>query len=120
MRREFEAAYRQQYGRVIDGVDVEVLGWTLSVSTSPPKAPPMPAAKGRSKAKAAGRREVFDVGSTRRVAADVYHRQDLPPGSALTGPAIIVEDATATVVPPSYDASIAGDGTIVITHDRPG
>jgi len=120
LRREFEAAYRQQYGRVIDGVDVEVLGWTLSVRTSPPPAPPMPTVKGRSKAKAAGRREVFDVGSTRRVAADVYHRQDLPPGSALTGPAIIVEDATATVVPPSYDASIAGDGTIVITHDRPG
>jgi len=120
LRREFEAAYRQQYGRIIDGVDVEVLGWTLSVRTSPPPAPPMPAVKGRSKAKAAGRREVFDVGSTRRVAADVYHRQDLPPGSALTGPAIIVEDATATVVPPSYDASIAGDGTIVITHDRPG
>ena len=81
----------------------------------------MPAViKGRSKAKSAGRREVFDVGSTQRVVAAVYHRQDLPPGSALAGPAIIVEDATATVVPPGYDASIAGDGTIVINHDRPG
>ena len=120
LRREFEAAYRQQYGRVIDGVDVEVLGWTLSVSTSLLPAPPMPAVEGRSKAKSAGRRELFDVGSARHVAAAVYHRQDLPPGSALTGPAIIVEDATATVVAPGYDASIAGDGTIVITHDRPG
>jgi len=121
LRREFEAAYRQQYGRIIDGVDVEVLGWTLSVRTSPPPAPPMPAViKGPSKAKSAGRREVFDVGSTQRVVAAVYHRQDLPPGSALAGPAIIVEDATATVVPPGYDASIAGDGTIVIHHDRPG
>ena len=117
LRRAFESAYMEQYGRLIEGVDVEVLGWTLSLSTTVAAPPPLAAVAVR-KPKAGGRRTVFDVGSAKQLEAAVYLRDELAPGSALAGPAIIVEDATATVVAPGYDAAIAADGTIVITHER--
>ena len=61
-------------------------------------------------------REVFDVGAARRVRTAIYRRSDLPPGAALSGPAIIAEDATSTVVGPDFDAMIAADSTIVISR----
>ena len=43
-RAAFEAAYTQLYGRVIGGVDIEVLSWTLTI-TAPSKTPdPLPEA----------------------------------------------------------------------------
>jgi N-methylhydantoinase A len=116
LRREFEAAYVQQYGRAIEGVDVEVLGWTVAVST-PLRAPSAVTAVAGSQPKPSSRRRLFDVATANWVDAAVYRREALPSGSELAGPAVIVEDATATVIGPGYRATVAADGTLVITHD---
>ena len=118
LRREFESAYREQYGRVIDGVDVEVLGWTVSVATTVPPPPRVSAITSPLKPKPASHRPLFDIATAKRIDAAVYRREALPPGSEFAGPAIVVEDATATVIGPGYHACVAGDGTLVITHDR--
>jgi N-methylhydantoinase A len=115
LRREFEKAYLEQYGRLIDGVDIEVLTWTVRVATA--AATPAAAKTARPKrAKAASSRPVFDVASARRVRHAIYPREQMPPGAALAGPAIIVEDSTSTVVAPGYRARVAADGTIVMTR----
>ena len=118
LREAFEKAYMRQYGRLIDGVDIEILTWTLTVQTAAAGSAAMPAAVARSAAAPAGRREIFDVGQAGGVSFAVFRRCDLGPGSTLAGPAIIVEDATSTVVGVGYDAQIGRDGSIIMTRRR--
>ena len=42
----------------------------------------------------------------------IYYRRDLAPGAAISGPAVIVEDETSTVIGPRFDAAIDGFGYI--------
>ncbi len=118
LRESFEAVYRGHYGRTIPGVDVEILSWTLSVSTPPPgverrgppaaKAPPLPA----------GRRLLFDPASESTAEVPVYRREALDPGVVVPGPALIAEDQTTTVVSGRFDARIDGYGNIVLERNR--
>jgi N-methylhydantoinase A len=51
-----------------------------------------------------------DVGEFQEVA--LYWRGDLAPGARISGPAVIAEDETSTVVSPLYDARIDRFGYI--------
>jgi N-methylhydantoinase A len=114
----FEAAYRRLYGRTIEGVEIEVLSWTLTISsaedhdsmpqkdpTVSPKMPPV-----------FGRQMLFDPTSACRIEAPVYLRNDLQPGTRLNGPALITEDQTTTVVTSNYQAMIDSRLNIVLTR----
>jgi N-methylhydantoinase A len=46
---------------------------------------------------------------------DVYHRADLLADHRFTGPAIIAQDDTTTVVPPGFVVFVDGFGNLVIT-----
>jgi N-methylhydantoinase A len=59
---------------------------------------------------------VFDLGSATSIKTAIYRRSNLPPGSRLTGPAIVVEPATSTIVGPGCNAEVVGDGSIIITR----
>jgi N-methylhydantoinase A len=123
--KEFERAYLERYGRLIEGVDVEILAWTLTVSTEvtpteyarparrPLPFPPPHAGEGWEGA-APAQREVFDVGEGAAMQTAILRRAVLSPGSRISGPAMVVEDATSTVIGPRYDAQIADDGSIVL------
>jgi N-methylhydantoinase A len=109
----FEAEYRRLYGRLIPGLACEMLGITLGVGTAaaavarrdPPARVPAPPASGT--------RRVFDAALRRDVDARVWQRADLGPGTDIDGPAVIVEDETATMVPSRWRASIDAFGYIV-------
>jgi len=116
LRVEFEKSYLQQYGRLIQGIDIEILTWTLTVRTEIADIPPLDPVAARPAAPAGGQREIFDCGQGKIVDAATVRRRALGAGSTLTGPAIIVEDATSTLVGPGYDAVIAADGSIVMTR----
>jgi N-methylhydantoinase A len=113
----FETAYTRLYGRTIDGIDVEVLSWTLTIS-APAR---MPATKTTSPEntttpEAANEQSFFDPVTTARVDVPVFMRDALRPGDRIDGPALITEDQTTTVVTSSYAASIDARGYIVLTH----
>jgi len=116
LRAAFEDSYRKQYGRLIDGVDIEILTWTVTVGTEAQGAPALPAMAERSAATPSGWREIFDVGGGRCIKAPLYSRSKLPPGTSLAGPAIIAEESTSTVIGEGYDVVIAGDASIVMTR----
>src|SRR5260370_21966418 len=42
----------------------------------------------------------------------IYYRRNLAPGAEISGPAVIVEDETSTVVSPRFDAVVDGFGDI--------
>jgi N-methylhydantoinase A len=113
----FEAAYRQLYSRVIPGVGIEVLSWVVLLSAPVPQmdaAPPEPASA--STPAPARTREVFDTESGSFVEVAIHERATLVPGATISGPAVIVEDETSTVVSRPFDARIDRFGYIELVR----
>ncbi len=113
LRHAFEAAYRRLYGRAIPGQDLEVLSWTVTVSSAPPKVLPT-GAPGGDRTDAAANAPLFDNGSF--VKAAMHRREALAAGASVPGPALIVEDQTTTVVSAAFDARVEADGSILLTR----
>jgi N-methylhydantoinase A len=114
----FEAVYRQLYGRVIGGVDIEVLSWTLTIS-APSEELPEPSSvhvERRPQPAESHTQALFDPTLEMQVTARVYLRDLLQPGDTLQGPALITENQTTTVVTSNYDAVIDPGGHIVMTR----
>jgi len=120
LQAAFEREYRAQFGRIIPGLDAEVLSWALSVSTQ--VAPPEPVAQlpGNITPTPSGRRRVFDPGSGEYHEALVFRRTDLQPGARIDGPALIVEDETTTVVAPAFEATVNALGYLILERRRRG
>ena len=115
LRQTFEEEYARLYGRAIPGQEPEILSWTLTATA------PFSDFVGKAEAVAPAdapapnaTRRIFDTGSSKAVEASVWRRDDLPIGSTISGPAIIEEAQTTTIVSPSFEASINGLGYIVL------
>ena len=115
LRRQFEAAYQALYGQIIEEVDVEVLSWSLTLSepitwslpeaAQPETAGPQPT-----------HQLCFDAGEIRAANTPVYLREQLAGSARITGPALITEDQTTTVVPADFMAGINHLGAIVLEY----
>ncbi|MBO6656756.1 MAG: hydantoinase/oxoprolinase family protein [Pseudomonadales bacterium] len=113
LRERFENAYRNLYGHTIDGVNIEVLSWTLTLSEST-EASVTERAAAPSSAEAVSTQTFFDPTSTEITDAPVYLRHELSDSCNIAGPALITEDQTTTVVPSGFSASINTLGCIVM------
>jgi N-methylhydantoinase A len=116
LRKAFEQSYLQQYGRLIDSVDIEILAWTVTVGTDAMVVEPMEMIKNQAASPPSSWRDIFDIGQGAWIKASLYRRSELPPGTTVAGPAIIVEESTSTVIGPGYDIAIAADASIVMTR----
>jgi N-methylhydantoinase A len=114
MREAYERDYAALFERHIPDAAIEILSWSVQVSTEAK----MPEAQGRVAAAAApqpaGRRAVFDGRSGRSIDVPVYRREALPPGSAFAGPAVVAEDETSTYITASFTAHIDASASIVM------
>ena len=111
---EFERRYRQHYGflmpgkpLVIEAVAVEAVGRSHDAQDSAPSF--------------ARRAQPLRPLSTHRIytdggfhAAQVFDRNDLRPGDAIAGPAVIREDNATTVVEPGWRATFTDRGDLVL------
>jgi len=117
LHRVFEDEYRRLYHRVIPGVEIEVLSWVMLLSapvpteheTAAPALAPYQPEPQRS-------RPVFDPETSEFVAVAIHERNTLRPGAIITGPAVIFEDETSTVVSRLFDARIDSFGYIELTR----
>lgn len=114
MRAAFEAEYARQFARIIPGAPVEILNWSVTVSTRAEQPAPFPPTPARRPVAAARTRLLFDGGRDRMVELAVHARAEMRPGDAVAGPALIVEQETTTYVPARFDAHIDGGGNIVM------
>jgi N-methylhydantoinase A len=117
LKDRFEAAYRKLYGRTIEGVEIEVLSWTLTLG-SPPAGNPgasTPALESAARFKSATQ-SLFDPSSSRRHEARVIHRSQLSSAEQVPGPALISEDQTTTVVPPGWIAHTDENNHVVMSR----
>ncbi|MDA1099825.1 MAG: hydantoinase/oxoprolinase family protein [Proteobacteria bacterium] len=118
LKEAFDRAYEALFGRVIPSMEVEILTWALSVATIQPSPPVLAAVATKAAAPARGERRLFDAARTDYVVAPVYQRDDLSPGMAISGPALIVEAQTTTVVTARFEARINGAGHIEIQRKK--
>jgi N-methylhydantoinase A len=114
LRRIFEAEYATQFARIIPHAAIEVLNWSVLVSTEAKKPDIVPPVAIGVTPEPSGYRDVFDGRSEKQVSVPVYQRAAMGAGSVVTGPLMIAEDETTTYVSASFDAHIDGAGCIVM------
>ncbi len=113
LRASFERRYREIYRRNVPGADIEVLTWSVLVTTSVPPSPTYPPAASRFDAKPKSHRDVFESKMGKMVSYGIHWRPDLQAGATIIGPAVIEEDETSTVIPTGMSASILPSGAIL-------
>ena len=116
LRILFDAAYAHLFGRPLDGLDVEVLNWSVRVASRSPQPGRVARTTARGEARVSGRRSIFDPRSAAILDAAVVRRQDMAEGDWVAGPAVIVEDETTTVVTAAFEARMLPDGCLLLTR----
>ena len=114
LRAAFECEYEALFQRIIPSGAIEILSWTLTLSTPselPKAAAPVPKRDG---AKPIANRQVFDAATEAFAEVPVYARTTLAAGHVVPGPALIVEDETTTFLSARFDARIDSSGSIVL------
>jgi len=115
MRERFEDGYRRLFARHIPGAAIEVLSWSVLVTTSEERPQRLAGTQAASPPKPEGVCKVFDGRAGRPVEMPVYVRDHMAPGAALSGPAIIVEAGTSTFVSAQFNAVVDAGLGLVLT-----
>lgn len=114
IQKAFETAYRTLFGRIIDGLAMEITNWSVVVATVLPKARSVARCDGTDAAEALGSRNFFDAGLRSTVAAQEMDRAAMTVGAVADGPAVIVERETSTIVTSAYRAVGQSDGSLLL------
>ena len=114
LRTAFETRYRQLFERHIPGAWIEILSWSVSVGAAPPFSEAPPPTQETTPPVAKASRRIFDAERRDWLTSPVYERADLAPGAWLSGPALIVEDATSTYVTDRFVARVDGHGALIL------
>jgi N-methylhydantoinase B/oxoprolinase/acetone carboxylase alpha subunit len=114
-KRLFEADYAALFGRVVDGMDVEITVWSANATTPAPQRPPMTQMAPNDDAQVMKTRALFDPAQGTTTEAAVFRREDLPVGTLAQGPAILTEAETTVIIPATRQAHVQPDGTLDIT-----
>jgi len=107
----FEDVYRRLYGRVAEGVPLEVLNWRVVASGPRPEINLATEAAGVADATMAikGERIIYLPEQGGFAPVPVYDRYALAPGAAFTGPAVVEERESTTII---------GGGTVTVDTYR--
>ncbi len=114
LQSAFDVEYQRLYQRSLPNAEIEILTWAVTVTTPEQEVQSLDMVASQKAAAPIELREVFDSESQSKKSVPVYWRDDLLPGAAVAGPAVIAEDETATLVPSRFHAAIAGNGNIII------
>lgn len=118
LRRRFEEHYTQVFNRTVPGLEVEALTWTLTLSTEQKGVRETPLPENAARVDATGSRRLFEPGEEAIVDGAVYERAAMRAGSAVQGPAVIVETETATIVPTGFRAVVSAQGHLILTREQ--
>ncbi|WP_436102082.1 hydantoinase/oxoprolinase family protein [Pararhizobium sp. LjRoot238] len=116
IRDLFLAEYERFFGRAIDGLEIEIVSWSVKASSPLPDVARVAEVEGRRTMEPRTRRRLFDAGSRSFLDAGIHEREGLSPGDIVNGPAVIVERETSTVLTSSFAATVQTDGCLLITR----
>jgi N-methylhydantoinase A/oxoprolinase/acetone carboxylase beta subunit len=115
VRASFDAIYAARYGYANAAAPVEVVTWKLAAVGGTPrvalaKAAPQPGGRVRK-----GMRRAFFPETGGYADCPVYDRYNLAAGTSLTGPAIVEERESTTVLPPGVTATVDEYATLMVS-----
>ena len=111
LRTAFDRAYEQLYGRLIPGLDIEVMSWTLSLAENKQISIEghIPAA---SHVDQRDHQSMYEEGTMKK--AVILDRSNMGPDISVTGPGLVVEEQTTTVVPSHFQVTVNRHGDLVL------
>ncbi len=113
MRERFEHAYADLYGRIIPGMAVEVLSWTLALTAPQPAAGALRLAAHSEPLQAGATISHYDGVGREDIA--VRLRDTLT--EAIPGPVLVVEAQTTVIVPGGMNVRRLEDGALLLESD---
>ena len=107
------------FERHIPGANVEIMSWSVAVSTATETRTAIPPAPKATTIRSTVMRKLYNSRLGQFVDAAVYDRATLKPGNRFAGPAIVMEDGTSTFVTSSFDAHVDAGTALVLTLKEP-
>ena len=120
LRQNFLKEYVHLFGHEVEGLDIEVVSWSLSLRSE--QAPPQRVVFDDAKGKAASHaspletKSVFDARAGKHLDCRVFDRNTLPRRERLNGPLIVVEKETSTYVSASFSLILQDDDSLLIVR----
>ena len=118
---QFTKAYEEFFGRAIEDLTIEAVSWAVRVSSVQERPDPVDlVAVPESSAPSSATRSMYDPATDARRDAVVIHRSALTAREGVTGPAVIIEDQTTTVLGAHHRCTMQTDGSLLITRTSGG
>jgi len=108
----FEEDYAALFGRVVDGMDIEITVWAVNATTPAQAVERVVEQAGGAVVAPGETRAIFDPALGQTAEAAILARDAIATGDVVDGPAAIVEDETTIIVPSSRRAVRQADGCI--------
>ena len=119
LRVAYDERYIALFGRVVPGMVVEIMNWSVRAAAAAAEAEPLPAVGAERAPRAGGRRPVHAGAAEEPLDVPCYFREDLAAGDWFQGPALVIEAQTTTFVSAGFEALIDGGLNIVLTRVSP-
>ena len=119
IRSRYDEEYARFFDRPVPGSDVEIMSYAVVVTTVTGEVSVRMGAKssGSSAAVPVRTQLVCDTTTGAVSSWEIYDRALLVPDAIITGPAIIAEDETSTLIGPGWTATVNGLGYIEMRRD---
>jgi N-methylhydantoinase A len=115
------AAYEQEYAKFFDrpvpGSDVEVMSFAVVLTTAMPPVVTIPPVTEFTEPQSTRSQLVRDTSSGATAPWAVFDRTAMTPGTRVSGPAIIAEDETSTLVGPRWHAVVNNVGYLELIRE---
>jgi N-methylhydantoinase A len=112
----FEEAYGRFFGRAIEGLDIEIVSWSVKASSPLPPVERIGSVEEGASIAPTSKRQLFDAATGVFLDAGIHERTDLAIGNVVRGPAVIAERETSTVLTASFKAIVQRDGCLLVTR----
>ena len=119
IRALYDVEYTRFYDRPVPGSDVEVLSFAVTVATAVESPEPVAEVVASAPPPPIRTQMVRDTATGEVTEWPVYARDAMAPGAALSGPCIVAEDETSTLVGPGWTCRMDGLRYLELTQEKP-
>ncbi|MGY4802241.1 hydantoinase/oxoprolinase family protein [Teichococcus aerofrigidensis] len=117
IRAAYDTEYARFYDRPVPGSDVEILSFAVTVQTVLPGVAPAAEAAPAAAPAPVRTQAVRDTSSGAVAEWPVYDREQVSPGALLSGPCIVAEAETSTLVGPGWTCRMDSLGYLELTKE---
>jgi N-methylhydantoinase A len=118
IRKLFETEYIRLFGRALDDLDIEIMNWSVQVRSVLDETARIEPVTTTTPVPRTEFRSVFDAREQQFLEAAVYQRDQLDFGNLVSGPAVIIEDETSTIITRRFEAIKQNDGCLLLRKQQ--